>query len=147
MLTAAVLLVGVLPALCEEATFRGVVLTGLARSGSGVLAVVGSALAFGLFHVNPWHILAATVLGLVLGYAAYQSRSLLPGLLMHGVSNSLQMVMVRVPEVKDVFSSWTAIAIGLAVTALALWLLTGSGRPRAAAMASVTARAAEEVRL
>ena len=129
-LTAAVLLVGLLPALCEEACFRGVVLTGFARSGSGALAVVGSAVAFGLFHVNPWHIAAATVLGLVLGYAAYQSRSLLPGVLMHALNNSLLMVMARVPEVKAHFESWTAIGAGLFLTAVGLWLLTGSGRGR-----------------
>ncbi len=131
-LGAAVLLVGVLPAVCEEACFRGVVLTGLARGGSRALAVVGSALAFGLFHVNPWHVAAATVLGLVLGYAAFESRSLLPGVLLHFVNNALQMVMVRVPAAKAVFESWPAIGAGLVVTALALWVLRGSGgRPPA----------------
>ena len=126
-LGAAVLLVGVLPAVCEEACFRGVVLTGLARSGSRALAVLGSALAFGLFHVNPWHVAAATVLGLVLGYAAFESRSLLPSVLLHFVNNALQMVLVRVPSVKAVFESWTAIGAGLLLTALALWVLRGSG--------------------
>ncbi len=146
-LGAAVLLVGLLPAVCEEACFRGVVLTGFARSGSRTLAVVGSALAFGLFHVNPWHIAAASVLGLVLGFAAYESRSLLPGLLMHAVNNSLQMVMVRVPEVKALFQSWTAVGLGLCLTALALWLLKGSGRrPPATTATAMLRRPAEELR-
>jgi sodium transport system permease protein len=123
----AVLLVGVLPALCEEACFRGVVLTGLARSGSRGLAVVGSALAFGLFHVNPYHVAAAATLGLVLGYAAYASRSLLPGVLLHFVNNSLQMVLLRVPVAREFFESWVVVGAGLVVTALALWLLHGSG--------------------
>jgi sodium transport system permease protein len=126
-LTAAVLLVGLLPAVCEEACFRGVVLTGFARSGSRAFAVVGSALAFGLFHFNPYHVAAAATLGLVLGYAAYESRSLLPGVLMHFVNNSLQMVMVRRPEVRDFFESSAIVVAGLLVTALGLWLLHGSG--------------------
>ncbi len=122
----AVLLVGLLPAVCEEACFRGVVLTGLARSGSRAFAVVGSALAFGLFHVNPYHVAAAATLGLVLGYAAYESRSLLPGVLMHFTSNGLQMVLVRVPAARAFFESWLVVGGGLVLTALALWLLRGS---------------------
>jgi len=124
---AAILLVGLLPAVCEEACFRGVVLTGLARSGSRTFAVVGSALAFGVFHVNPYHVAAAATLGLVLGYAAYESRSLLPGVLMHFVNNGFQMVMVRMPELQARFESWPLVVLGLLVTAIGLWLLRGSG--------------------
>jgi sodium transport system permease protein len=123
----ALLLVGLLPAVCEEACFRGVVLTGLARSGSRGLAVVGSALAFGVFHVNPYHVAAAATLGLVLGYAAYESQSLLPGVLMHFVNNGLQMVLLRVPEARAFFESRAVVGVGLLVTVLALWLLRGSG--------------------
>jgi sodium transport system permease protein len=133
----AVFLVGVLPAVCEEACFRGVVFTGLARSGSRTLAVVGSSLAFGLFHFNPFHIAAATTLGLVLGYAAYESRSLLPGVLMHFVNNALQMVLSRVPELQARFESPVVIGVGLLVTAAGLWFLRGSGgRPGPAVPAS-----------
>jgi len=123
----AVLLVAVLPALCEEATFRGVVLVGLGRTGSRWLAVVGSALAFGLFHFNPYHIVSATVLGLVLGYAAYESRSLLPGVLMHFVNNAFHMVRARVPALEAPFDSPVVIGLGLLATAAGLWLLRGSG--------------------
>jgi sodium transport system permease protein len=124
----AVLLVGLLPAVCEEACFRGVVLVGFAKSGSRALAVLGSALAFGLFHVNPYHVLAATLLGLVLSYAAYESRSLLPAVVLHFVNNTLQMVAVRVPQVRQAVESPVAIVAGLLLTAAALWLLAGSGR-------------------
>jgi sodium transport system permease protein len=135
-LESAILLVGLLPALCEEACFRGVVLTGLGRSGSRALAVVGSALAFGLFHFNPYHMASATALGLVLGYAAYESRSLLPSVLMHFVNNALQMVLAREPALEAPFTAPPGIALGLVVTAAGLWLLRGSGgRPPAAALA------------
>ncbi len=141
----AVLLVGLLPAVCEEACFRGVVLVGLSRGGSRALAVVGSALAFGLFHVNPYHVAAATTLGLVLGYAAYESRSLLPGVLMHLVNNGLQMVMVRRPDVEAFFESKGVLLLGLVVTAVALWLLRGSGRREETAPPAPGFRPASEV--
>jgi sodium transport system permease protein len=45
------------PALCEEAAFRGVMLSGLSRTGSRAVAVVGSALTFGILHIHPVHAL------------------------------------------------------------------------------------------
>src|SRR5262249_37187054 len=42
-----------LPALSEEACFRGIVLRGLSNTGSRWVAIIGSALLFGLFHLNP----------------------------------------------------------------------------------------------
>ena len=141
----AVLLVGLLPAVCEEACFRGVVLVGLSRGGSRGLAVVGSALAFGIFHVNPYHVAAATTLGLVLGYAAYESRSLLPGVLMHFVNNALQMVLVRRPDIQGLFESWGIIGAGLVATAVGLWLLRGSGGTTTSAPPAPRLRPALEV--
>jgi sodium transport system permease protein len=141
----AILLVGLLPAVCEEACFRGVVLTGLARSGSRTFAVVGSALAFGVFHVNPYHVAAAGTLGLVLGYAAYESRSLLPGVLMHFINNGLQMVMVRMPEVEARLETWPAVTLGLVLTVIGLWLLRGSGGQPAATPPAARLRPASEV--
>jgi sodium transport system permease protein len=141
----AILLVGLLPAICEEACFRGVVLVGLSRGGSRGLAVVGSALAFGIFHVNPYHVAAATTLGLVLGYAAYESRSLLPGVLMHFVNNALQMVLVRRPDLQGLFESWAVIGGGLVATVVGLWLLKGSGGAPASAPPAPRLRPAEEV--
>ena len=80
----------VVPAICEEVAFRGVVLGGLRRSGSRVLAVVGSALVFGLFHINPYHVVSAALVGLLLAYVALESGSIVPGMVIHLVNNGFQ---------------------------------------------------------
>ncbi len=60
------LALSLLPAVCEEVCFRGVVLRGLGNTGSRWLAIVGSAVAFGAAHLNPYHAVPAACLGVVL---------------------------------------------------------------------------------
>lgn len=125
-LSAAVLLVALLPAVAEEVTFRGVVLAGLRRSGSRWIAVVGSALIFGLFHLNPYHVVAASVVGLLLGWVALESGSIVPGMLIHLVNNGVQVLLDRLPGVAGELRSPVVVVAALASTALGLWLVRGS---------------------
>jgi len=125
----ALLLVALLPAVAEEITFRGVVLAGLRRSGSRWIAVVGSALVFGLFHFNPYHVVAATAVGLLLGWVALESGSIVPGMLIHLVNNGVQVLGERLPAVGERVGSPVVVGAALAATALGAWLARGS-RPR-----------------
>jgi sodium transport system permease protein len=125
---AALLLVAVLPALSEEVTFRGVLLAGLRRSGSRWIAVIGSALVFGLFHFNPYHMVAATTVGLLLGWVALESGSIVPGMLIHLVNNATQVLEDRVPSIGEWVHSPPVIAVALVATLLGAWLLRGTGR-------------------
>jgi sodium transport system permease protein len=118
------------PALCEEAAFRGVMLVGLSRTGSRMVAVVGSALTFGLLHIHPIHVLHAAMLGLMLGYATLRTRSLLAGVVLHFANNALSVVSVRTgtAAVWTWLDTWP-VALALCVPGLvALWLLRG-GEP------------------
>ena len=125
---AALLLVGLLPAVAEEVTFRGVVLAGLRRSGSRWIAVVGSALVFGLFHINPYHVVAASVVGLLLAWVALESGSIVPGMLIHLVNNGAQVLLERVPDLAAQLRSPLVLAVALGSTALGASLVRGSRR-------------------
>jgi sodium transport system permease protein len=127
-LGAALLLVALLPAVVEEVTFRGVVLAGLRRSGSRWIAVGCSALIFGLFHINPYHVVAATVVGLLLGWVALESGSIVPGILIHLVNNGAQVMLDRFPQFAERLNSPLMVGIALAVTAAGAWLVRGSRR-------------------
>ncbi|HET9155063.1 MAG TPA: CPBP family intramembrane glutamic endopeptidase, partial [Myxococcaceae bacterium] len=124
----ALVLVALLPAVAEEVTFRGVVLAGLRRSGSRWIAVVGSALVFGLFHINPYHVVAAFAVGLLLGWVALESGSLLPGVLIHLVNNGAQVLLDRVPSLAEQLRSPMIAALALASTAVGAVLVRGSRR-------------------
>lgn len=71
----------------EEILFRGLILEGLLRRMSPARAIGLSALAFGLFHVHPIHIVAAGAMGLALGYIYYRTRALWLVILLHGINN------------------------------------------------------------
>ena len=84
------------PAICEEVTFRGFILSGFNRSGRAWLAIVLASVTFGIMHMFPQQVFNATLLGLVLGLIALRSGSLLPGIVFHFVYNSLGVLHGRV---------------------------------------------------
>ncbi|HEX8438846.1 ABC transporter permease subunit/CPBP intramembrane protease [Archangium sp.] len=111
------------PAVCEEAAFRGVMLSGLSRTGSRAVAVVGSALTFGILHIHPVHALIAAAVGLVLGHATLRTRSLLAGVFLHFVNNGTAVLAARAGTEPAWMGSWQ---VGLALCmpgVVALWLL------------------------
>ncbi len=82
--------VAVMPALVEEFAFRGVVLNILRKYSDG-LAILVSAVLFGLMHGNFTQIPFALVVGLILGYIAVKTNSLLPGIIIHFLNNALSV--------------------------------------------------------
>jgi sodium transport system permease protein len=91
-----VLLVGLTPAICEELAFRGFILSGLRRIGHKWGAIAVASLFFGLAHGILQQSLAACVVGLVLGYIAVKTGSLLPAMLYHFTHNSTTVLLGRV---------------------------------------------------
>lgn len=90
-----VLIIAVTPALCEELAFRGFILSGFRHLGHKWRAIFYSALFFGISHSLLQQSIIATVVGLLIGYLAVQSGSILPGMLFHLVHNSLQVAVTR----------------------------------------------------
>ena len=84
----------IIPAFCEEFFFRGMLLRSLLRWRTAWFAIVFSAVVFGLFHVLSNSVIAldrllpTTLVGLVLGYLAWKSDSILPGVILHSLHNA-----------------------------------------------------------
>lgn len=83
------LVIVILGPILEELLFRGVILHGFLRNYSRRKAVVASALLFGVYHVNPWQAVGASVLGLLFGSWRATTGSLLPGIAGHMVLNGI----------------------------------------------------------
>jgi sodium transport system permease protein len=90
------LVVGVLPAICEELAFRGFILSGFRRLGHKWTAIVLSSIFFGATHAIFQQSLVALLVGVVIGFMAIQSGSLLPGVLFHIVHNSMALIVQQV---------------------------------------------------
>ena len=78
----------VMPAIAEELLFRGA-FQGLMRPCGSAAAIFAPALLFGLLHLDLAQGLTAFVCGVFLGWLAERSGSILPGMLLHLVNNTL----------------------------------------------------------
>ncbi len=83
------LIIAVAPAICEELAFRGFVLSGLRHMGHRWRAIIISSLFFGLTHPMLQQSLVACLVGIVIGYIAVQTGSILPGMIYHMIHNGL----------------------------------------------------------
>ncbi len=92
------LLIGLLPAICEEIAFRGFILSGLRHLGHKWWAISISALAFGMAHFILQQKVSAAALGLVIGVLAVQTGSLIPCIVFHAIYNSLTVLSARLAE-------------------------------------------------
>jgi sodium transport system permease protein len=90
------LVLAVLPAICEELAFRGFILTGLSRRLGTGNAILGSSLLFAFAHLDAFRFFHTFILGVILGILATRSGSLLPCMLFHGVHNGLSVCMGHV---------------------------------------------------
>lgn len=77
------LLIALLPAVCEELLFRGFLLSSLEHTMKKRAAILTAAIVFGLYHMNLVQTPTTALIGMALCYVAVQSESLLPGMLMH----------------------------------------------------------------
>ena len=85
----------VVPAICEEFTFRGLFLSAFRARFSAVASVAATAVLFGLFHVfvrdNLFleRFIPSALMGLLLGTVCLTTRSIYPGMLLHALHNGL----------------------------------------------------------
>ena len=87
----------------EELVFRGAILRALLQGMSRHwVAIVMSALLFALIHMNPAQMPHAFCLGLLLGWMYYRTRSIIPGIMVHWVNNTVAYALYNiVPNAAD----------------------------------------------
>ena len=125
--------IAVFPAACEEILFRGVVLPSLRRPLGALGAVLGSALLFGLIHLDVaagapafTRIPFAILVGVGLGLLRVRTGSLVPPILGHAVLNTITFATVVATgvdmekETPDAFLGTALLVGGAALTAMAL---------------------------
>jgi membrane protease YdiL (CAAX protease family) len=83
-----IILIAVLPAICEEFLFRGMIQRGLERLGAG-WSIFLSGLLFGLFHFDFQRLAAQTLIGWIAAYAVYRTGSLFNGMILHFMNNGI----------------------------------------------------------
>lgn len=97
-----ILCIALLGPILEELLFRGAITKVLLGKYSPAKAILISGLLFGIFHLNPAQIVNACFLGFFLAWLFYKTRSLIPGILLHILNNSLAVYLnLKYPEAEE----------------------------------------------
>jgi sodium transport system permease protein len=114
------LALAIVPAVCEELVFRGVLLQAFASTGRVSRAVLVSAAVFGAFHLSfetAIRFLPTAFLGLFLAYVVWRTRSIFTGMLMHLVNNATVVLIISTPALAERFANpsgqppWLLVAV------------------------------------
>jgi membrane protease YdiL (CAAX protease family) len=121
-------IVALTPAICEEFTMRGIILSGYEKVSRGK-AALATGLFFGILHMNPQQFLYAFVLGVLFAYLVRITNSILSTVICHFTFNGIQVTMAYLilktrPELLNESSDIALLPMGeqiLSFIPLILW--------------------------
>jgi sodium transport system permease protein len=94
-----ILLLAIVPAVTEEFLFRGWLLSGVASGFRKWPAILTVAAIFGVYHFLIDRMPVTALMGVILAYVCWQSRSILPAILVHALHNGTMVVLPHLPAV------------------------------------------------
>lgn len=93
------LVIAIMPAITEEVTLRGVVLSGY-NNKSKMKAAIMVGLFFGIFHLDAQQFLYTAVMGFIVAYVVRVTNSIFSSMIIHflinGSSLALQQIMIKI---------------------------------------------------
>lgn len=118
-----IFVIGILPGICEETLFRGYIIRGFQKQGI-TRAIVISGILFGIYHLDPFRLVPASLLGMWMGYLLLKTNSIFVPMFAHFVNNSLAVLLNtygdKIPILnkllgQDIIPYWYIIPAGLIV--------------------------------
>ena len=118
----AVIVVALLPAICEEILFRGVVLNGLRTRFGDIASIFLSALMFALMHQNLQQLVYPFLLGSVMGWIVLRTGSIASSIIVHFCNNFLTILFTYLSNISSFSLSlpnvWWFYLVAIALLAL-----------------------------
>lgn len=90
--------VALMPAICEEMFFRGFVFTSFKGKKSYKSAIIFSGILFGFMHMDFLRIIPTSILGIIFAYTVYKSGSIFVAMLLHFINNSVAVLVSHYPS-------------------------------------------------
>jgi hypothetical protein len=123
----ALLIIGLLPAVCEEAIHRGAILSNFRSINKDWVIVLIMGIFFGINHVSVIKFFSTAILGGVLSYVLVKKNNILLTMLMHFFNNALSVVAAyRTGAGTSEASSLAGMDMS---SVLAVYLFLGFGAP------------------
>jgi len=93
--------------LVEEILFRGYLQKVLENEWQDVTkAILVTGIFFAFVHMNPYWIVQIYLLGVVLGYLAWRTNSIVPSLILHGLNNGFAVALNNRPDIFNNYYNW-----------------------------------------
>ncbi len=100
-LPALLVAVCLVPAVCEELLFRGLIQNRLLKRLSPPVAIMIAACLFSMAHVDVAHALGVLPLGIWLGILAWRCQSIWPAIMGHMINNAFMILTIQVEPHQD----------------------------------------------
>lgn len=81
--------IALVPALCEEALFRGLIYKFIKSEKGIITGLLVSGILFGFFHIRLTQVVPLATIGVFLAWLVYKSGSIYPAIVAHFVNNGL----------------------------------------------------------
>lgn len=107
----AMIMVAVLAPIFEELVFRKLIIDRTRRYGEG-MAIIYSAVAFGMFHCNIYQIFYAFAIGLILGYVYLKSGNVILTIIMHMIINGTSSIFAPLAPTAYTYFVYIMLALG-----------------------------------
>ena len=122
-----IIFLALLPAVCEEIVYRGVILQGLKEKCKPILAIILTSVIFMLAHGSLQQTIYQFILGLLLTYIAYSTKSIVYSMIAHFTNNFIVILLGFIqnktqPWIVD-FSMWYNIVMAIAVFVIGVSLV------------------------
>jgi membrane protease YdiL (CAAX protease family) len=96
----------VFAAVGEEMLFRGFLQGTLEKKEDITKAIMTTAFVFAVVHFNPWWLIEILILGVLLGVLVWRTGSILPAIVIHGVYNTVSLLMMNASQNKLNWYLW-----------------------------------------
>ena len=126
------IIMALMPAIGEELLFRGVLMNWFSKVFSNIhINILITAIIFSAIHMQFYGFIPRMLLGMLLGYSVYWTRSLWAPIILHFINNGITVVTiyyynVNNPEedIKDLATSSTdaMVMMSVALSAFVLWM-------------------------
>ena len=108
---AGIILYGIVSPIAEEIVFRGIVYNRMHRQYGKWIAIIGSALLFGVYHGNAVQALYGFILGVLIAVMYEKYGSFAVPVILHSAANVFVYVVTSITGVADMVMTWPVMLI------------------------------------
>lgn len=129
-----VFMIAIVPAVCEEAAFRGTLLSCFRGFRNKWAVIILVAVIFGAFHGSVWRLIPTAILGGAMGYLLLETDNMLYNMLFHFVNNVVPLVLLAMlkwfPQAGEMEQMAADMEISrLPAGAVGIYMILGSAAP------------------